>query len=152
MRVGRAAGAGAGIAARLQHTFGDAFMVKMENLFAHGEVFQQRWPGCTNAQRVLIVGDDNTLCRCQPLGPVGCVLMNFTAIAIAATCNEVGQIGRLGGRFQGLGLSLRTGAGQTTLQARILGSTTQISASLAGPVTVLASCRVNWRQDAMAWG
>ncbi len=65
------------IAARMNYAFGYAFMVKVENLFTQGEIFQQRRAECADPQRILVVRNNNALCGGQPFSAIGSVLMDL---------------------------------------------------------------------------
>ena len=65
------------IAARMDNPFRDTFVIKMKDLFAQGEILKQGWARCADAQRILVVGDDDTLRGGQPFSPVFGVLMHF---------------------------------------------------------------------------
>jgi len=51
----------------MHDALGDAFMVKMRDLFTHDEIFQQRRPSRADLQAVLVVGNLHTLVSAQGL-------------------------------------------------------------------------------------
>ena len=66
-------------ASGVDHPFGDALVVEMEDLLPEVEVLQQRRAAVTRPQRVLVVGDGHALLRRQPGRPPRCGLVGLTA-------------------------------------------------------------------------
>ena len=69
------------IAPRMDDALGDAFMVKMKDLFAEMLVFHQRRPACAGPQRVLVVSNRRALCRGQDVHALFGGLVKFPAVA-----------------------------------------------------------------------
>ena len=63
----------------MNHAFGDALVVEVEDLVAQHEVFKQRWPAPAGFQRILVVGDRRSLLRRQHIDAAPGRLMGLPA-------------------------------------------------------------------------
>src|SRR5271166_513589 len=66
-------------AAGMNDALGDALVVEMGDFLAQDEVFEQCWPARVPLQRILVVGDDDTLIGGQYRLALGGQLMQFAS-------------------------------------------------------------------------
>ncbi len=88
------------VATGMDHALRDALMVEMEDLFAHGEIFQQGRAARACAQGILVVGNRRALCGGHPLAIRKLVgFTTLTAALLALNCFIAGL--GIGGRAIG---------------------------------------------------
>ena len=71
----------------------DALVVEMGDLLAQQEVLEQRRPTRVRLQRILVVGDDDTLIRRQQRPSIGRLLMQLAAGAGCARLHDLRRVG-----------------------------------------------------------
>jgi hypothetical protein len=65
----------------MHDALGDALMVKMGDLLAQDEIFEQARAALAALERILIVGDRRSLVGCEPLVRTAGILVRLPAIA-----------------------------------------------------------------------
>ena len=68
------------VTSRVDNTLGNALMIEVENLFPKVEIFKQGRAARANSEGVLVIGDGNTLLRCQRAFVRICSLMELAAL------------------------------------------------------------------------
>lgn len=97
-------------AARMHDAFRDALVIEVKNLLAEMEVFERHRPANAYLERVLVVGNRDTLLRCQRRPLAARKLMRFPARAPVNRFVSVGcGLAAVSRFFRHLGLVLDIG-------------------------------------------